>query len=91
MLENSIILVDNSLDDNFEIVDDGCGNIVVKNNLFSRVQEVRPFYNLINTAVTNSYCDYYYTDIETRQAGSGLPYGLLGTGSYLPPTGCLPW
>jgi len=43
MLENSVILIDNSLDDNFVITDDGQGNIIAKENLFSRVQEVRPF------------------------------------------------
>jgi len=90
VLENSLVLVDNALDDNFEIVDDGKGNILAKENLFSRVQEVRRFFNSINLTTTSSYCTSYYTDIESRQTNSG-PYGTAGTGSFLPPSNCQPW
>ena len=103
MLENSIVLVDNALDDNFEIVDDGKGNIVAKENLFSRIQEVRKFYNIVNPIDTNNLCNSYYTDLPTRQAGiqggtsstgtsgTGGPYGTNNTSSYLPPVNCQPW
>jgi hypothetical protein len=91
MLENSITLVDNSLDDNFEIVDDGFGNIIARENLFSRVQEVREFTNLINVSITSSYCDTYNSNIESRQSGGES--GSYGTGSigYLPSSNCQPW
>jgi hypothetical protein len=92
MLENTILLVDNALDDNFQIVDDGKGNILAKENLFSRVQEVRTFGNLVNTTETSSVCDFYYTDIESRQAGvTGSYYGTSSTSSYLAPANCQPW
>jgi hypothetical protein len=91
MLENSIILIDNSLDDNFEIVDDGNGNIVAKKNLFSRVQEVRKHYNDINPLNNTDFCQDLYTDIESRQAGTGGPYGTSGTSGKLPSSNCQPW
>jgi hypothetical protein len=82
LLENTITLVDNALDDNFEIVDDGDGNIIAKENLFSRSQEVRIFYNKIDLLSTSSYCDSYYTDIELRQSSSYTP---------LSSSNCQPW
>ena len=91
VLPNSVVLVDNSLDDNFEIVDDGDGNIIAKENLFARVQEVRKFYNIVNPSTTNSYCSNYYTGIESRQAGNGQPYGTAGTSGQYPPSNCQPW
>lgn len=97
MLENSIVLVDNSLDDQFEIVDDGSGNIIAKENLFSRVQEVRSFTNSVAPTITNTVCDGYYTGLADRQAGeigtSGIvgAYGTAGTSGMWPPSGCLPW
>jgi len=92
MLENTILLVDNALDDNFQIVDDGKGNIIAKENLFSRVQEVRRFYNQITDSITSSLCDAYYTNIESRQSGiTGSYYGSSNTSSYLSPVNCQPW
>jgi hypothetical protein len=92
MLENTILLVDNALDDNFQIVDDGKGNIIAKENLFSKVQEVRRFYNSINTTETSSVCTDYYTNIESRQSGvTGSYYGSASTSSYLYPDNCQPW
>lgn len=91
ILENSVILVDNSLDDTFQIVDDGKGNIIAKENLFSKIQEVKKFINSINTEDTSTYCDSYYQDIELRQAGNGGSYGTAGTSGYYPANGCQPW
>lgn len=92
MLENTIILVDNALDDNFQITDDGKGNIIAKENLFSRVQEVRRFYNRINASTTSSVCSFYYTNIDSRQSGiTGSYYGSSNTSSYLSPVNCQPW
>lgn len=47
--EQSIYLYDQNLDDNIEIVDDGDGNLVATRNLFSKIQEVRNFGNIIET------------------------------------------
>ena len=64
MMENTIVLTDNTLDDNFEIIDDGNGNIFASPNLFGKVQEVRHFGNFINNTITSSYCDSYYSGIS---------------------------
>jgi hypothetical protein len=82
MLENSIVLVDNALDDNFKIVDDGNGNIIAKENLFSKIQEVRKFNNKINVDLTSDICDHYYTDINNRQSKTDTNWS---------PTSCQPW
>lgn len=52
IIENTVQLVDTSIDDNIEIVDDGYQNLIAKSNLFSKVQEVRSFGNIIMTGVT---------------------------------------
>lgn len=92
MLENTILLVDNALDDNFQIVDDGKGNIIAKENLFSRVQEIRYLSNLVEKVESNTHCDFLYTDIESRQSGiTGSYYGSSSTSSYLSPVNCEPW
>ena len=82
MLENSIVLVDNALDDNFKIVDDGNGNIIAKENLFSKIQEVRKFNNKINVDLTSDICDHYYTDINNRQSKTDTNWST---------TSCQPW
>ena len=43
--ENTVTLFDTHFDDNIIINDDGDGNLVVKSNLFSKIQEVRAFGN----------------------------------------------
>lgn len=92
ILENTVLLVDNALDDNFQIIDDGKGNVIAKQNLFSRVQEIRRFYNQITLSTTSSVCTSYYTNIETRQSGiTGSYYGSSNTSSYLSPVNCQPW
>lgn len=83
MLENSILLVDNSLDDNFVITDDGDGNIVIKDNVFCKSQEVRPILNSIDYYKSSSFCDYYYVSVESRQNVSA---SYLNTSSV-----CMPW
>lgn len=85
MLENSIIVVDNSLDDNFQIVDDGKGNIIAKENLFSKIQEIRHLSNLVEKIESNTRCDFLYTDIESRQTRSYI------SGGFYSPTNCQPW
>jgi len=52
LIENTVHLADNSLDDNVEITDDGYQNLIAKANLFSKVQEVRSFGNIIMTVPT---------------------------------------
>jgi len=56
LLENSIRLIDNALDDKYVIVDDGQGNLIAKDNLFSKYQAVRPWVNLIVTGSTGYTC-----------------------------------
>jgi len=45
--ENSVYLYDQAVDDNLIIGDDGSGNLIAKSNLFSKIQEVRHFQNVV--------------------------------------------
>jgi len=56
LLENSIRLKDNALDDEYVISDDGKGNLIAKNNLFSKYQAVRPWGNFIVSGSTGYTC-----------------------------------
>jgi hypothetical protein len=47
--ENTVVLYDQNFDDNIIINDDGDGNLIATQNLFSKIQEVRDFGNLLNT------------------------------------------
>lgn len=58
IVEGSVTLVDNSLDDFYEIHDDRCGNLIAGNNLFSKVQEVRKFENILSSG-SNLACQFY--------------------------------
>lgn len=56
MLENTIQLYDQNFDDNVSIGDDGNGNVVAGVNLFSKVQEVRQFGNVISDGTSSFEC-----------------------------------
>jgi hypothetical protein len=62
LTEKSIEFFDNSLDDNVIIVDDGYQNLTAGNNLFSKIQEVRKFGNIIIPGTSSFVC---YTDTVT--------------------------
>jgi hypothetical protein len=47
MVKQTVSLVDNTMDDNVSIVDDGYCNLIASKNLFSKIQEVRNLGNLI--------------------------------------------
>lgn len=47
--ENTIQIYDNSFDDNLTISDDGNGNLLAGTSLFSKIQEVRQFGNVIRS------------------------------------------
>lgn len=56
IIPNTITLTDDSLDDVFSIVDDGNGNLIAGNNLFSHKQEVGKFINsFLNGADSTCY------------------------------------
>jgi len=56
VLENTVQLYDENFNDNVNITDDGNGNIIAGNNLFSKVQEVREFGNLIASGSASFTC-----------------------------------
>jgi hypothetical protein len=56
ILENSVRLTDNALDDEYVIVDDGQGNLLAKHNLFSKYQVVRNWGNYIVSGSTGVEC-----------------------------------
>lgn len=56
ILPNSVQMMDNSLDDNVSIFDDGNQNIMAGFNLFSKIQEVRHFGNFISMESSSVLC-----------------------------------
>lgn len=56
IVEGSVRMYDLFLDDNATITDDGYGNLIVGNNLFSRIQEVRHIENIIVNGTADTNC-----------------------------------
>lgn len=56
MKENTIRILDDTFDDNLVVSDDGYGNLIAGTNLFSKVQEVRHFANLILDGTSSVSC-----------------------------------
>ena len=56
LVEGTIQMYDTSLDDNVVITDDSYGNLVAKENLFSKIQEVRVFGNDIQPGSVLNFC-----------------------------------
>lgn len=63
MTPKTINLYDNSLDDAFDITDDGNGNLFAGTEIFSHKQEVGDFLNGFITG-SNHYCDWYWANGE---------------------------
>lgn len=74
ILEGSIQFIDNALDDSYLVVDDEKGNLLAKENLFSKYQVVRGFTNHFDSGSTGIDCplpiDSIITDPEQAQ---GIP------------------
>jgi len=77
--ENTVHLTDNSLDDNVEINDDGYQNLIAKANLFSKVQEVRSFGNIIMSGTSSFVCFSDHVDTNGADQGSLSVGFLFGT------------
>lgn len=58
IIPGTIELIDNSLDDDYQIIDDGNENLIAGSNLFSKVQEIGDFQNTF-TSGYNGYCETY--------------------------------
>ena len=67
VLEETVELTDNSLDNVYEITDDGNTNLYAKSNLFSRIQELCDFSNYESGSYSTN-CDYYV--IPTSPSGA---------------------
>lgn len=74
IVENTLQLNDTSLHDNVEIRDDGHQNLVARNNLFSKVQEIRAFENIIISGSAPYIC---YNDSVTV-VGTDSSYSSIG-------------
>jgi hypothetical protein len=70
IIENTVHLADNSLDDNVEITDDGYQNLIAKSNLFSKVQEVRSFGNIIMSGSLTTECFAIEVNVSAFDSGS---------------------
>lgn len=77
VLEESVKLFDNSLDNVYTITDDGYENLVAGYNLFSRVQEIGEFANSMSIGF-NGYCDSYVNP-QAPSAPTNLSGSLTGS------------
>jgi hypothetical protein len=59
IVPNTVIIRNQTLDNDYSIVDDGKGNLFAVSNLFSRVQELGDFTNDFVSGIS-SYCDAYF-------------------------------
>ena len=78
VLENTITFQDNTLDDNVTIFDDGFQNLIAGTNLFSKVQEVRSFGNIIEQGTSSFVCPAPALPLDlifvtSDQVGNTLP------------------
>lgn len=78
LLEGSIQMFDNSLDDNVEIHDDALGNLNAGKNLFSKVQEIRHIGNILREGFAIGNCPSY-TNIILQ---SGILWMQANDGNY---------
>lgn len=69
IIENTVRLNDTAVDDNVEVTDDGNQNLIARSNLFSKVQEVRSFGNIIMSGTSSYVC--YDTNVRVYVADSG--------------------
>jgi hypothetical protein len=60
VLENTVIMYDNTTDNDLVITDDGNCNLFAGTNIFSRQQELGEFTNQFQSGSSNA-CDYYFT------------------------------
>jgi hypothetical protein len=67
VVEESVTLVDNSLDNDYTIADDGLGNLYASTNLFSRVQEIGEFGNYISGGYAGD-CEFYVSPFPPTPA-----------------------
>lgn len=70
VVENTVRLNDAALDDNVEIVDDGYQNLIARPNLFSKVQELRAFGNIIMSGSSSYDCYNDHVDVAVVESGS---------------------
>ena len=57
---NTLVMTDNTFDNNYTIIDDGNGNLIAGTNLFSHQQEVGNYINNFYADQSSSYCNYYW-------------------------------
>lgn len=66
IVPKTITLCDYSTDVDFNITDDGDGNLMAGTNLFSKYQEIGDFSNNFTESIGRyTYCDWYYNPIIT--------------------------
>jgi hypothetical protein len=59
IVEGSVRLYDNILDDDVTITDDGYSNLIAKRNIFSKIQELRSFGVTLHTGSIETSCPVY--------------------------------
>ena len=63
ILPSSVVMYDDTTDNDYIIVDDGNCNLFAGTNIFSHQQEIGEYSNQFITGSLNGSCDYYYSNI----------------------------
>lgn len=77
ILEKSVRLNDSQLDDNVEVVDDGYQNLIATRNLFSKVQEVKSFGNIIMSGTSSYECYADHVDVSITEGAASISIGFV--------------
>jgi len=64
IVPNTVVIYDNTTDNNYTISDDGNGNLFAGNNLFSHQQELGEYSNQFVSNVSSSYCNNYWNNLQ---------------------------
>jgi len=85
IIEGTVEIVDNSIDDIHLITDDGQNNLIAGPNLFSKRQEIGDFENIFSSG-SNHFCDFYFSFSPPKS-----PYALTASVIGSPATISLIW
>jgi len=66
IIPGTFSLIENTLDNQYIISDDGNGNLMAGINLFSHQQEVGNFTNSFCSYMSSSYCNYYWSGSQSE-------------------------
>lgn len=64
VIPNTLKIYDSTLDNNYTIIDDSNGNLIIDEFVFSNQQETGDFQNQFNTGSSNNACDQFLSSVS---------------------------